>query len=316
MKHYNHLVSEYYGKYPVGLVPSWFDVAEIGLEIECEGWKLPGSFFSWWQALNDGSLKPPSSPSNGMTMEYRLQIPIEARHVPEALKYLWNSMLQSKSKLVDSNRTSVHVHLNCAKYTFREVFQIICLFIIFEELLVKWCGPEREGNLFCLRACDAEFVTQQIFRGIKGSDYNRFTGDEYRYASLNVAALRKFNSLEFRSMRGCIDNNSLIDVETIQTWVDIIMKIKERALSYPNPIFLIEDFCKLGPIPYLDAALGSHAKILKEVSDGRLDLERKLYAGVRLAQDIAYAEDWTEARPAGREPIEKKKKTNGPPSSW
>ena len=257
---------------------------EIGLEIECEGMNLFSAPISWWGTHVDHSLReykghPP--------IEYVLRKPIPRKDVPKALTYLSKKLKEVGSDVVDSHRTSVHVHVNCQKLTFKEVVQFWALYAIFEELLVEFSGPDRRGNLFCLRAKDAEHFIQIMESGLQQDDYSEIFDKGLRYTACNMASVNKFGSLEFRSMRGTVDQ------ELIQLWVDILLLIRDKALEYKDPQDIVKDFEKYGPEVFLKKITASRIDVYTLLQSFP-EYKQKMWDGLRLMRDVAYAITWEE----------------------
>ena len=118
----------------------------IGIEIECEGTNLPHNAFPTpapWAPHQDGSLR-------GEACEFVLAEPRQHSTIRNDLGIL--SRYLAKATLKFSNRTSVHVHINVQQLTLVQLYNLICLYAIFEDALVKFSGDaDRDGNLFCLK---------------------------------------------------------------------------------------------------------------------------------------------------------------------
>lgn len=255
---------------------------EIGLEIECEGMNLVQGMVDYWLVHQDNSLRhvkehPPQ--------EYVLREPLSRKDIPKALKYLKSKLAAAKSELVYSHRTSVHVHLNCQSLTIKEIYQIWCLYTIFEELLVEFSGPDRPGNLFCLSSKQAEYQVFTLQNAILTENFEEVFNDNLRYTSCNVASLGKFGSLEFRSMRGTVD------IGLIQTWIDLLCIIKDKALEYSDPQEIVKDFQSLNSEGFLKKIFGGREDIY-EILRSYPDRHKKMWDGLRLMRDVAYAIEW------------------------
>lgn len=260
---------------------------EIGIEIECEGTNLFTTPFKWWTCHEDGSLRE----TNGhRPVEYVLRAPLSIEKAREALVYLDSKLKETQSKVINSQRTSVHIHVNCQKMTLRQLYCYICLYMIFEEILVDWSGPERAGNLFCLRAKDSEFYVGMLENVLKNNSLKNWR-DEYRYSACNVASINKFGSLEFRSMQGTVD------IQLIQLWIDILVLLKEQALTYDNPVEIVDEFSSIGPLPFFKKIFKD--KKLRQLFENVPGLSGKLWDGLRLMRDIAHCCEW-------KPPIKKK----------
>lgn len=255
---------------------------DIGLEIEVEGVNLP-RLGKWWRNEQDGSLKGPEN------AEYVLQKPGSLEDIRAALNHLDSVYNQSSTVVHDTVRAGVHVHINCQNLTMTELYNFVTLYLCLENILVKWCGEYREGNLFCLRACDAEWMLSVL--KLAASDKkrqfkNRLHRDELRYASMNLKALGDYGSLEFRSMRGTRDLN------LIYTWAETLYGLREYAKTFEKPSDVVESFSLLGAEEFLSRALGKNTEHF--LCEEYMDL---LWTGVRNAQDVAYCIDWQKFEP-------------------
>lgn len=281
-KLYNLPLIKAFSRYLSGKVSD----GEVGLEIECEGTNLFNTPVSYWSCHQDGSLRPHGEHP---PIEYVLRKPLNREEIPKALAYLTAKLKATGSSIDDSPRTSVHVHVNCQKLTLKQVYQFICLYLIFEDLLVSFSGPDRIGNLFCLRAKDAEYQIIVLEQAVQKEDYRELFSNELRYSSCNVASLGKFGSLEFRSMRGTVDS------KLIQQWVDILLLLRDKALEYSDPREIVEDFISSSPERLFSKVFKSRPDLGAELSIGS-DLHTSLWDGLRLMRDVAYAVDWQEAK--------------------
>lgn len=282
-KHYNKKISTW-------LPASRLTDGEIGLEIECEGTNLFNAPISYWTCHQDHSLR--AAQDGSPPIEYVLKKPLNRKELDKALLYLSTKLKQTGSTIDDSTRTSVHVHLNCQKYTVQEVYKIICMYIIYEELLTEWCGKDRVGNLFCLRSKDAEYFLNCLEQAVISGKYNQILQDEYRYSACNTASLKKFGSLEFRTMRGTVD------VQVIRTWVDILVGLKDKALSFDNPRSIVELFQRIGPLAFYEQTFP-----IRSMFVNHQNLSGSMWDGLRLMRDVAYAVKW---EPKINEPEEEK----------
>lgn len=255
---------------------------EIGLEIECEGTHLFDSPISYWVTHQDGSLR---NTEGHPPIEYVLRKPLPRTEIPSALTYLTKKLKAAGSKIVDSTRTSVHVHLNVQGLTLKQIYQIWCLYSIFEEMLIDFSGDDRKGNLFCLSGKQAEHNVIIMEQAIQSESFNELFNENTRYTSLNMASVGKFGSLEFRSMRGTVDQG------LIQIWVDIITMMKDKALAYDNPREIVTDFQTAGPEGFLSKTFQSRPDILT-IFRRYGDRHQLMWDGLRMMKDVAYAVKW------------------------
>lgn len=277
------LVNEYY--------PVRNAKGDLGVEIECEGRKLPmfdpGVKGNLWKSISDHSLR-------GESMEYTFSEPYSLERATEALQWLRGHMKAQGTLLAPSLRTSVHVHLNVQRFTLQEVYNIIVAYFLMEALLVQYSGTDRVGNLFCLRGCDAELLPYKIAEGLRKKTYVGETKDDtYRYASLNLAALPKFGSLEFRSFRGTED------FEAIQQWIEVIYTFKRIGHQFNDPLEILRLFEK-----DQESILDFFPKEFKKEVKGYRDYPQLLQKGYEYAVDICHSGKWL----ADKTKCEEKKK--------
>lgn len=261
-------------------VMQWFRLAkkykttgDVGIEIEVEGRGLP-HLEKFWKNEEDGSLR-------GESREYVLEKPMTLKEARLALSYLDAQYKANDTKVADSVRAGVHVHVNVQDLNIIQLYNFMVVYLILEEVLVKWCGPHREGNLFCLRAGDADYLLSQLRDVAQTKQFQNLHSDQLRYASMNVKALGTYGSLEFRAMRGTRD------LDLIYRWAEVLVGLREFAKGFDNPNQIIEGFSEGQAEGFLKAALGPHAK--EFACEGYVD---KLCAGMRRAQDVAYCVDW------------------------
>ena len=268
------------------LPPQKLTEGEVGIEVEVEGRQLPKTDKRYWLMTQDGSLKAEEA------VEYVLARPMSVEDASAALQYLDESYSKSGSTVDDSVRAGVHVHVNVQNMNIPQLYSFITLYLILEGLLVRWCGESREGNLFCLRSYDAEWLPKVLTKAIRTLDFQRlFTNDDIRYASVNVKALAEHGSLEFRSMRGTRDL-SLVDV-----WMRMLHRIKTKSLEFEDPIDVITGFSGADKRDFVTNVMGSvYGKLLLSVDNS----DELLFEGMRSAQDIAYAtKNWGSLRTLG-----------------
>lgn len=257
---------------------------DIGLEIECEGNKFEkndDNLGPYWGYHKDNSLRGKDN------AEYVLRKPIPFDEVPLAVGQLWKIMGSYGTVLDVSNRTSVHVHLNCQKFHLNRLASFVALYFIVEEVLTEWCGEHRVGNLFCLRGKDAPGLVSAIKRFIR-TDGEVELRDNLHYAGLNANALQKFGSLEIRTLRGVTEPAIILD------WVAILRRLYDLSADFKDPRDICAMFSSEGPAHFFDTILGDTANIVRRgVKLTEDQIRDSMYEGIRLAQDICYCRDWS-----------------------
>lgn len=248
-------------------------VGKIGMEIEIEADSvIPLIGIPGWTSVPDGSLR-------GQSIELVLTSPVDRSVLPGYLREVEDRIKECNVKVKDTGRAGVHVHLNMQERTPAQVFNFICAFMIFEDSLIDFCGDIRVGNLFCLRTRDAEALIDSLVAAINARDFRSLRNDEVRYAALNTTALSRYGSLEFRSMRSTTDPALLLE------WVDLLLLVEAWAMSFSDPISLMQAFSQRGTAAIHDDVFGERMTIPYD--------PQSMYEGVRQAQIIAYAtSDW------------------------
>lgn len=282
---------------------------EVGIEIECEGNKFEknnANLAPFWEFHQDHSLRGQDN------AEYVLVKPIKFDQVPEAIDAIWKVMDKYGTVLDVSNRTSVHVHLNCQKFHLNRLTAFMALYFIVEEALTEWCGDHRVGNLFCLRAKDAPGLVSQIKRFVR-SDGKIELRDNLHYGGLNAHALMKYGSLEIRTLRGCTNPQTIIE------WLTILRRLYDLSAEFQDPRDICGMFSAEGPATFFGTILGDTAMTVRQgISMTEEQIRDSLYDGIRLAQDICYCRDWSLYKPVeladdpfGRDPRKVMKKLSG-----
>jgi len=270
---------------------------EIGIEIEVEGNQFPKHAYngrsavspelipSIWNYHHDGSLRGDDN------AEYVLKQPIKFTEVKEAINSLWDMFNKFGSVLAESNRTSVHIHLNVQNFHLNRLCSFMAMYLSVEEILTAWCGEHRIGNLFCLRAKDAPAIVTHLKKFFQ-TDGGHEIRDGMHYAGMNAQALFKFGSLEIRSLRGVSDPQVILD------WVAVLERMYNLSKDFTDPRAIMDNFSGGGAMGYLEMILGDKLSVVRNNID--FDNQRimeSLYEGIRLAQDLCYCRDWSEYEP-------------------
>src|SRR5690606_13809698 len=101
-----------------------------------------------WVSVRDGSLR------GDYAKEYILSKPINRNELEPMLGGLFDAFKEYRTQLNNSNRCSTHVHLNMTGKKINEVTSIICLWTVFEDALINFCGEQRVKNHFALSSSD------------------------------------------------------------------------------------------------------------------------------------------------------------------
>jgi hypothetical protein len=269
---------------------------DVGLEVEVEGNKFPKHLYNsrpavdpekipkGWKYVHDGSLRGEDN------AEYIFDGPKAFDTVPDHVNALFKMFDDYGTKLVDSNRTSVHVHLNAQKWHMNRLCSFLALYYCFEEVLSMYCGDHRVGNLFCLRAKDAPAIIPQV-RNFIASDGAAGIRDNHHYAGMNLSALRKYGSIENRLLRGAREPQLIIN------WVGILERLYKLSAEYPDPREVCGAFSQVGPLQFFQDILGDKAFLLRSELYMTDDEVRD-----SMSDGVQAGPVWTEAREGAEQP--------------
>ena len=251
---------------------------DVGTEVETEFLALPAEpNIPGWIVHNEGSIR-------GIAREFVTDGPVPFHRK----RYAYEALASSLDKLQvnrESHRTSIHNHINVSRISPMQTWTAATLYWMVENLLFSYCGEDRVGNLFCLRLNDAEGLLSNVFDDLDSMyPFKTLLGnDDLRYAGLNINAIRKFGSLEFRGMRG------VYDVDTLDEWSTACYNIVHGAGRFHSPEHLMDEFYKLDKREFLAQIFGADFTnvLLKNVWWKDL-----LDDSVMSALPLAYYHDW------------------------
>lgn len=214
----------------------------LGIEIELEGTNLPTAGYldaivsssgAAWSVKQDGSLRG--------GLEYVLSKPCDSGEVDYLVRGLFNVFEQRKTKLALSNRCSLHVHYNVGGLKVNSLTSVIALWTVFEEPLLRWWGDARYKNHFCLSSKDESANVKAWQSFLTDGRLPEETG--LRYTALNLVAIKKYGSVEFRGGGG-VDNPDKAIV-----WIRFLYALCEYAKAkYNNPQELAYDLSERGAL--------------------------------------------------------------------
>lgn len=250
-----------------------------GIEIEAEGKNLPLDLNrDYWRVERDGSLQ-----AGQEALEYVSKTPTSLEGIRKHLDILQAAYNLNRTRVLDSDTSGVHIHLNVQDYTPRQLFTLATLYFILEELLLKYCGESREGNHFCLRAKDAEYLVHSYCEAAESKNLGNLKNEILRYASFNTCSLFKYGSVEFRAMRGTGNLNAIYE------WVEIIDRVRTAALDFPDPAEVARVMSMGGEHAFITRTLRDKADFFLRIPN----YAELVKEGVRTAQPLAFAVDWS-----------------------
>jgi len=254
----------------------------VGVEVEFEGVDYPVNFPAinnspFWTAKHDDSLR-------GKSVEILFAYPLFGRDIETALHELEQDIVTGK-KPCHSARTSTHVHIDINKLTAHELYRFILLSITLERVLYKYAGKGREKSVFCVPFYKADKNVHYLSAFLKGEDdigalRGSVLSDTYRYAGINLHAILKYGTLEFRMLK------EEWRYEKLVFWINVLLSIRKYAINMDSSMVdLHKDLSVRGPENLLDDVFGEFSGPLK-YPDAKLDILR----GIRLAQQVEFSD--------------------------
>lgn len=256
---------------------------DIGLEVELESGaetNLPEISTVWWQSVGDNSLR------NGREYVTKKPLPLDERTF-ERIQFLFKQVATPRRKVQVSHRTSVHVHNNVSQYTPTQVWTIVVGYWLFENLLFEYCGEERKGNHFCLRLKDAEDLVDICFEEISSQRiFQNIASDNIKYGGINLNAIHKFGSLEYRGMRGTTDP------KVIYNWAATLNMMQKNIAKYwSSPEDLLDFYYKNGwnstaSLAFTGAPLRDFLLAVNKADDL---VEENVYRVIKIAYGVSWS---------------------------
>lgn len=254
----------------------------FGVEIEVEGKNLPTAgeikkFDAYWRVEKDNSLRGEDS------AEYVFNIPLPLEDTKNAIYVLDETYKKCGSEVEETYRAGVHVHLNIQSWTPLELLTFLTTYYMLENYFCHWAGESRVGNHFCLRAQDAEYVIYKLLAACKKKAWRELNTDEIRYASVNLNAMHKYGSVEFRAMRSSKDLNDTV------RWVELINQLVIGSKRFENPRDVVTCLSMfVDGNKFMEYVMGDLSHEFHKFENGSM----WVWEGMEIVQPLAFGVDW------------------------
>lgn len=200
----------------------------VGIEIEVENMKKGVHLEAYWDVKNDGSLR-----NHGMEF---VSVPLQIKQVQLALDHVYTQMNADNAPDF-SNRTSVHIHVNCRDLTQDQIFNFVLLYAIFEKHFYQVAGTRRMNSIFCVplfRTNQMETINDVIYR---------MNPNWQKYCGLNLLPLfannvtQGYGTIEFRHLYGTSSQQEILE------WINDILCLRKFAceISKDNLLAAIKE---------------------------------------------------------------------------
>jgi len=94
-----------------------------------------------------------------------------------------------------TERTSIHVHVNCCNLTQLEVRNIVLLYALYEEAFFAMVSPARRDNIHCVA------LTETFLPSIYRTNCNTLLQRWHKYTALNLKPLSTQGTIELRPIQ-------------------------------------------------------------------------------------------------------------------
>lgn len=188
----------------------------VGIEVEVENIRHSVPLMAYWDGKADGSLRNSGA-------EY-VSVPLQIKQIQSALQHLY-ATLKATNQYDFSNRTSIHVHVNCRDMTQDQVYVFCLLYTLFEKHFYKVAGTRRLGSIFCVPVFRTNILHQ-----MQDVIY-KLSPSWHKYCGLNILPLvdnngqRGYGTIEFRHLYGTDDQT------VICKWINDILCLRKMALK-------------------------------------------------------------------------------------
>lgn len=185
----------------------------VGLECEIESIRAHRDGQHPFRVTTDGSLR-----NRGYEFVSK---PIPLSDAVPQFNKLHSTILLHDPEKAFSDRTSIHVHVNCANLPELEVRNIIYMYALFEELFFLLVEPTRRHNIHCVP------LTETYLPAYYKGDLNMLVSKWHKYTALNIKPLPGQGTIEFRHMHG--HNDPVL----LETWLGTINALFECGRMNP-----------------------------------------------------------------------------------
>lgn len=188
-----------------------------------------------WTMDRDGSLR-----NDGR--EFVLTQPLAGSSLTRAIHTLFEmqkSENRSPLQYVVNPRAGTHVHINWIEDTVGSAAALIALMYIIEPLVYSWADEDRAWCSYCnplsdipastinkLLRMDVDEEDEWVLRNIEDEDLGRYHG-------LNIVALAKYGSFEFRYFPSTTAHTDMIK------WVKFVQLAKLCAIKYQDDVAVL-----------------------------------------------------------------------------
>lgn len=224
--------------------------AKVGVEIEFENWNGVNTT-NFWEHHPDGSLR-------NRGQEFVTRGGLVGKDLIAALDEFVEHAAHNNWQ-EGHPRAGIHIHVDCTDLDMDrgELATFLSLYMIMEHTLFGYAGEWRRACGFCDALEDSDANFNELGRAIydkTGAHLKRVLETEalYKYQAINLNALYKFGTLEFRTLPTTFDKDRLLG------WINIILQLKKAATTHDPSIGIIHQFSAKGARGFCAEIMGSY----------------------------------------------------------
>lgn len=246
--------------YPLGSAELALPQSKIGIEIETEGWR--GNAFNeistLWTHKEDHSLR-----NNGREF-VTIGNGLIGKQIVDAVRMFceWANKLQLSDGYP---RAGIHIHVDCTDMDVerKELQTFVGLYLLVEYALYEFAGPWRRHVGFCDALTESGVNVNALRtiwnnKDIKPGTFQNLVGNMDRYCGLNLAALHRYGTIEFRHLRTVYDPNIIIN------WINIILALKKAAQEWNPEQSVLAEFSRSGATGFVQKFMGNQWPLIAQ----------------------------------------------------
>ncbi len=254
----------------------------IGVEVELE--RVPDVNIVGWEVKIDGSLRDGGK-------EFVFNRPKRGIYAVRALERFEAAIQDLPDPPVISSRTSTHIHIDVRDLTPEELSNLIKLLVIFELPLIRYWGPVRWRNHFCLPyyECPQGLGLLRCLNNQMSNKSLYYNVLKYgmKYNNINLKTINTFGSLEVRCGQGTWSKVKLLE------WINILLSFKVYVQEHTLDVLeMLQRLSEDGPVLMLEKIAGP--ELAQALLYTKEEFESDVYKGVRLIQESEFNEEYEE----------------------
>lgn len=222
----------------------------VGCEFEIENILDHGCVGDIVGITEDGSLR-----NNGH--EY-ITKPITVNDAISQFKWLHDNLRYGDQAFTE--RTSIHVHVNCCNLFPQEVRNIVLLYALFEESFFAMVDQQRRNNIHCVA------LTETFIPTLYKSSAQNMVARWHKYTALNLKPISSQGTMEFRHMQGHNDTQLFSD------WLIVLENLFNHGRTFKVTSHGLEEKA----LEKLFLQLFGHTKIAKDWANQRATMDNQI----------------------------------------